>query len=144
MGRLSHLGSKRNSDVLLVVQDGAPAWKTSPASGVMLSVRYQAHSSASQWYAVSRLSSLEELESRSATHLRTNGRRDSRKVGFGMKTISFRPCRDVRFRGENGKHVLVLSFSQFDPQQTLGLVCSLNQEDRSASAPNAPISVLGR
>ncbi len=52
MGRLSHLGSKRNSDVLLVVQDGAPAWKTSPASGVMLSVRYQAHSSASQWYGV--------------------------------------------------------------------------------------------
>jgi hypothetical protein len=48
MGRLSHLGSKRNSDVLLVVQDGAPAWKTSPASGVMLSVRYQAHCSASQ------------------------------------------------------------------------------------------------
>ncbi len=41
MGRLSHLGSKRNSDVLLVVQDAA--WKTSPASGVMLSVRYQAH-----------------------------------------------------------------------------------------------------
>src|SRR5712664_2362744 len=78
MGRLSHLGSKRNSDVLLVVQDGAPAWKTSPASGVMLSVRYQAHCSASQWYAVSRLSSLEELESRSATHLRTNWRRDSR------------------------------------------------------------------
>jgi hypothetical protein len=34
MGRLSHSGSKRNSDVLLVVQDGAPAWKTSPASGV--------------------------------------------------------------------------------------------------------------
>ncbi len=78
MGRLSHLGSKRNSDVLLVVQDGAPAWKTSPASGVMLSVRYQAHCSASQWYAVSRLSSLEELESRSATHLRTNWRRNSR------------------------------------------------------------------
>ena len=84
MGRLSHLGSKRNSDVLLVVQDGAPAWKTSPASGVMLSVRYQAHSSASQWYAVSRLSSLEELESRSATHLRTNWRRDSRNDGYGM------------------------------------------------------------
>src|SRR6266852_2882034 len=78
MGRLSHLGSKRNSDVLLVVQDGAPAWKTSPASGVMLSVRYQAHCSASQRYAVSKLSSLEELESRSATHLRTNWRRDSR------------------------------------------------------------------
>jgi hypothetical protein len=84
MGRLSHLGSKRNSDVLLVVQDGAPAWKTSPASGVMLSVRYQAHSTASQWYAVSRLSSLEELESRSATHLRTNWRRDSRNDGYGM------------------------------------------------------------
>ena len=50
MGRLSHLGSNRNSDVLLVVQDAA--WKTSPASGVMLSVRYQAHCSASQWYGV--------------------------------------------------------------------------------------------
>ena len=85
MGRL-HLGSKRNSDVLLVVQDAA--WKTSPASGVMLSVRYQAHSSASQWYAVSRLSSLEELESRSATHLRTNLRRDSRNESYGIEEVS--------------------------------------------------------
>ena len=100
MGRLSHLGSKRNSDVLLVVQDGAPAWKTSPASGVMLSVRYQAHSSASQWYAVSRLSSLEELESRSATHLRTNLRRDSRNESYGIEEVS--PpymSRPVRYRG---------------------------------------------
>ncbi len=98
MGRLSHLGSKRNSDVLLVVQDGAPAWKTSPASGVMLSVRYQAHCSTSQWYAVSRLSSLEELESRSATHLRTNWRRDSRNVGYGMSALGCRLNRSTQHR----------------------------------------------
>src|SRR5712671_6109526 len=42
----------------------------------------------------------------------------------------------------------VLGSSEFshslDPQLTLGLVGYLNQEDRSASAPNAPVSVLGR
>jgi hypothetical protein len=41
---------------------------------------------------------------------------DSRNVGFGMKAVPVRPRRDVRFRGA-GKYLLVLSFSQFDPQQ---------------------------
>ena len=38
-----------------------------------------------------------------------------------MKTVPVRPCRDVRFPGKSGKHVLVLSFSQFDPTRTLAL-----------------------
>jgi hypothetical protein len=39
----------------------------------------------------------------------------SRSVGFGMKAVALRPYRDVRFRGKSGKHLLVLSSSQFDP-----------------------------
>jgi hypothetical protein len=42
----------------------------------------------------------------------------SRSVGFGMKAVALRPYRDVRFRGKSGKHLLVLSSSQFDPKPT--------------------------
>ena len=45
---------ERKSDVLVVVQHGAPVWKTSRASGEMSSARYQIHWAVSQWYAVSR------------------------------------------------------------------------------------------
>src|SRR5258708_3874573 len=45
----------------------------------------------------------------------------SRSVGFGMKTVPLRSYRDVRFRGKSGKHLLVLSSSQFDPNETSAL-----------------------
>src|ERR1700733_9769099 len=45
---------ERKGDVLVVVQDGPPAWKTSTASGETSSARYQIHWAAYQWYAVSR------------------------------------------------------------------------------------------
>ena len=39
-------------------------------------------------------------------------------VGNWHETDMPTTLRDVRFRGQSGKHLLTLSFSGFDPQQT--------------------------
>jgi hypothetical protein len=38
--------------------------------------------------------------------------------GYGMKTVPVRLDRHVRFQGDERKHLLALSVSQFDPQET--------------------------
>jgi hypothetical protein len=44
---------------------------------------------------------------------------------YGMENVTLtsmnrNPAEDVRYRRNSGKHLLVLSFSHFDPKATLG------------------------
>jgi hypothetical protein len=61
----------------------------------------------------------------------------SHNVGFGMETSPFAsmmpdrpPTEDVRYPQNSGKHLLVLSFSHFDPTRTLG---EIKKRRRSAA-----------
>jgi hypothetical protein len=44
----------------------------------------------------------------------------SQNVGFGMKAGPVGLSRDVRCRAKIGRHLLIPSFSQFDPRRTFG------------------------